>query len=61
MAEEPSKYRVVTPEQLQEGWLEKEGMIVRERKFTVIEMRDDGNYIVYNPEWLRWTSDNRKG
>ena len=46
---------LVTPKQLQQGWIELrwielKGVVPIHHEFTVLRQRDDGTYIVRNPE-----------
>lgn len=43
------KTRIVTSEQLAEGYLEKIGMLIYERKYRVIGKTQDGNFVVEDP------------
>lgn len=45
------QYRVVTQEQLQNGYLVLDGQIVREKQFEIVRKNDDGTYVVINPEY----------
>lgn len=40
------RYRVVTPEQFSDGYLEKIGMIAHKRTFEKVRLLDDGNILV---------------
>jgi hypothetical protein len=42
--------RIVTPEQYGQGYLEREGMVVRKRRYELIRKLPDGNYLVRAPE-----------
>ena len=47
---------IVTPEHLKLGWLEKDGMFIRERKYQVIRRLEDGNYVVVAPTYTNQES-----
>ncbi len=42
--------RVVTPEQYGQGYLERDGMVVKKRPYELIRRLPDGNYLVRAPE-----------
>lgn len=42
--------RVVTPEQYSQGYLELQGMIARERRYSLIRKLEDGNLLVREPQ-----------
>jgi hypothetical protein len=42
--------RVVTRDQLDDGYLERDGMTVRRRKWELIRQLPDGRYLVRAPE-----------
>ncbi|MEN6605893.1 MAG: hypothetical protein ABFD60_01520 [Bryobacteraceae bacterium] len=48
-AEERQRYRVVTPEQLKEGYFVLNGVIAHRHSFAVIDKTPEGNYIVREP------------
>jgi len=50
MMAELATFMIVSPEQLSLGYLERQGMIVTRRRFVVIRRREDGNYVVRDPE-----------
>lgn len=43
-------YRLVTPEQLQQGWMELRGVTPIHHNFIVIRQLDSGNYVVKVPD-----------
>ena len=42
--------RVVTREQLEQGYLERDGLVVRKRPYELIRELPDGRYLVRAPE-----------
>lgn len=41
---------IVTPEQLKKGWIEMRGISPTHHNYIVLGQREDGNYVVRNPE-----------
>ena len=55
MNEEPPYQLVITPEQKEEGWLERIGCFIQRQDYVVIRKVDkSNNYVVINPAWLMW-------
>jgi hypothetical protein len=50
MAETTPPWRLVTPAQLKQGWVELRGVTPVHHNYIVLHQRDDGNYVVRNPE-----------
>lgn len=43
-------WRIITPKQLKEGWIEMRGVTPIHHAFIVIAEREDGNFTVRNPD-----------
>ena len=43
------KVRVITPQQLADGYYKRVGVFVRQMRFSLIRRLDDGNYLVWEP------------
>jgi hypothetical protein len=41
---------VVTPEQYAQGYLERDGIVIRKRPYQLIRRLPDGNYVVRAPD-----------
>ncbi len=42
--------RIVTPEQLAEGYVVLNGLLAERHRWSVIRRLDDGNYLVHDPD-----------
>jgi hypothetical protein len=42
--------RIVTREQYEAGYLERDGLVVRKRRYELIRKLEDGTYLVRAPE-----------
>lgn len=56
MSEHPGTtppWKVVTPEQVKQGWMEIRGVTPVHHDYIVLNKLDNGNYVVRNPElWI---------
>jgi hypothetical protein len=48
------EYMIVTPEQLQKGWMEIRGVTPIHHEFIVLRQLESGNYVVAAPKVKQW-------
>lgn len=52
-------FRVVTPKQYSDGYIELNGIVAERRSFSKIKTLDDGNYLVKEPSYVDLDDEQR--